>query len=306
MKRLRRLPALIMYLGMMNFLLFFISSFLLGGDGLNGKIEAGHYYLGNHGDYTEVIYPVYWFSRAQGILFFISWPFVMVATLIVLGVGGSERNDKTMRATQLGSAYGWLDGIFSLLFDSWRKPNIECFARSTPSECIQELLTLPDWIVRDSLKKKTFNLIWGGQHFDMSQSSSTNWYWRGVSIVLHGHFHSTPHGTYIKAWYRWSALDLLFLSIFAMLGLAIPVAGLEWLIVKVLGVSQVAVVEFFAPIWPIWSRVSIVIGLLLLIKFSSWWGRHHQLDLARLVKEALTPDSLAHPTRSSRDIRQLT
>ncbi len=302
MKRLRRLPALIFYLGMLNFLLFFISSLLLGGDGLNGKIEAGHYYLGSHGDYTEVILPIYLLSRAQGILFFVSWPFVMIAALLVLGVGGSERNDKTMRATKLGAAYGWVEGVFSFLFDSWRKPDLEIFTRLTSSECIQELLTLPDWIVRDSLKKKSLNLIWGGQHFDMSQSSSPNWYWRGVSIVLHGHLYSTPHGTYIKAWYRWSALDLLFLSIFAMLGLAIPVAGLEWLIVKVLGVGQVAAVEFFTPIWPIWSRISLVLGPLLLIMFSRWWGRRRRRELALIAKENLTPDSLAHPTASSRDI----
>ncbi len=62
MNRLRRLPELIVYLGMMNFLLFLLSSLLLGGDGLNGKVEADHYYLGNHGVYTEVIYPIYLLS----------------------------------------------------------------------------------------------------------------------------------------------------------------------------------------------------------------------------------------------------
>ena len=46
---------LIVYLGMLNFVLSFLSVLLLGGDGLNGKVEAGHYYLGNHGVYIEIV-----------------------------------------------------------------------------------------------------------------------------------------------------------------------------------------------------------------------------------------------------------
>jgi hypothetical protein len=289
MKRLRYLPHLIVYLGMLNFVLFFMATFLVGGNALFGKVEAGQYYLGNHGYYIEVIYPIYLLSLIQGILFLVSVPIILIAMVPSWGADYGEHNDATDYVANLGGVFGWVEGIFSRLFDSWRKPDLECFTRFTASECIQELLTMPSWLVRDTLKKKAYNLIWGGQHFEVSLSSF--WTWRGTPLVLHGRFYSTPHGTYLKAWYRWSTTNLLFLSIFAMFGLQFLVAGLEWSIVRVLGASQTATVEFFTPIWPIWSRVSIVIGLLLLIKLSSWWGRQHRRDLARLVKEALTPDS---------------
>ncbi len=305
MKRLSRLPALIVYLGVMNFLLFIIFTLLLGGDGPNGKIEAGHYYLGSHGTYTEVMYPIYFFSRVQGILFFVSWPFVLVASLMLWGGVGSERDDEVMRAHCLGRAFDLAEGFFSLLFDAWRKPDLEIFTRLSPAACVQEILTLPDWIVRDTLKRRALNLTWGGNHFELSRGNWSAWK-GGAPIVLHGRLCSTSHGTYIKAWYRWSAESLLFFSVFAMFGVAFPLAAIEWLIVPALGISQSAAVEFFAPIWPIWSRLSFVIGLLLLIAFSGWWGRHRRRELALIVKENLTPDSIAHPTPPDRDIRQLT
>ncbi len=303
MKRLRYLPHLIVYLGVLNFGLFFVFTFFLGGNALYGKVEAGHYYFGYQDAYIEVIYPIYLISWVQGILFFVSIPLIILAAVLSWGTDYGDHNEYTDYVANLGGVYGFVEGFFSRLFDSWRKPDLECFTRLTPSECTQELLTLPSWRARNALKKNSINLMWGGQHFEVSLSSSSFWRWRGVvSLVLHGHFYSTPHGTYIKAWYRWSTAGLLFLSVFAMLGLQFSLAGIEWLIVKVLGVSQSAAVEFFAPIWLIWSRVSIVIGLLLLICISRWLGRRRRRELAYLGKETLTTDSLAHPPLPARDI----
>lgn len=45
-----------------NFLLFAVASFRLGGDALNGGIEGGRYYLDNHGRRTEVGRAVYTYS----------------------------------------------------------------------------------------------------------------------------------------------------------------------------------------------------------------------------------------------------
>lgn len=282
MKRLRRLPVLIIYLGFTNFLVFILSIIILGGDGLNGKVEAGHYYLGNHGVYTQVIYPIYLLSRVWGILLFVSWPFVMIATLFSWAGNGSERDDNAMRVINLGRAFHIVEGFFSLLFDAWRRPDLEFFTRLTPAECVQELLTLPHWIARDSPHRKPLDLTWGGYHFELSRRD-------GDSVIgLHGRLYSTSHGTYIKAWYRLSTTTLLFFSIFVMFGMQLLMTGIAGLIAKVSGDSQFAVSEFSASIWPIWSRVSLVIGLLLLIALSRWWGRHRRRELARLVKEALT------------------
>ena len=37
-----------------NFFAFVVVAILIGGDALSGKVEAGRYYLGQHGTYTEV------------------------------------------------------------------------------------------------------------------------------------------------------------------------------------------------------------------------------------------------------------
>lgn len=309
MKRLRYLPHLIVYLGMLNFMLFFLSMLLLGGDGLSGKVEAGYYYLGNHGAYTEVIYPVYLLSRLWGIAFFATWPLVMLSALFAWGINHSRKDDDVLRLVNLGGAYGLLEGFFSWLFDAWRKPDLEFFTRLSEADCLAELIAMPTALESTASRSKSLDLTWGGHHFELNHRAwslfDLNGSWDALT-TLHGRFQSTPHGTYVKAWYRFSTFPLLLFSIFAMGILAFPVFGLEWLVAKVIGTDPWVVAEFFSPIWPIWSIVSIVIGLLLLIALSSWWGRHRRRELATFVKENLTPDSLAHCPPPNRDIRQLT
>ena len=41
-------------LAALNFVVLLIITAQIGGDAMNGKIEAGHYFVGNHGVYTEV------------------------------------------------------------------------------------------------------------------------------------------------------------------------------------------------------------------------------------------------------------
>ncbi len=49
-----------------NFALFAVISLASGGDALNGKIEAGRYFLSSHGRYTEVPKSFYYFSLLHG------------------------------------------------------------------------------------------------------------------------------------------------------------------------------------------------------------------------------------------------
>ncbi len=51
-----------------NFLLFMIITQNQGGSALNGKVENGHYYLGEHGQYTEVSQAVYSLNRVYEII----------------------------------------------------------------------------------------------------------------------------------------------------------------------------------------------------------------------------------------------
>ena len=45
---------------------------MLGGDGLNGKIENGHYFVANHGGYTEVTRDQWWFSAIHHASIFVT------------------------------------------------------------------------------------------------------------------------------------------------------------------------------------------------------------------------------------------
>jgi len=75
MNKLRQVIALIIYLAPLNFMLFFGVYLVLGGFSFGGKIEAGHYFVGDHGSYTEVWWPIYAYSWLHGVSVFVSWPF---------------------------------------------------------------------------------------------------------------------------------------------------------------------------------------------------------------------------------------
>lgn len=53
-KSFKRISLCLFFLAFVNFTLLWFISLFLGGSALNGKTEDGRYYLGNHGDLTEV------------------------------------------------------------------------------------------------------------------------------------------------------------------------------------------------------------------------------------------------------------
>ncbi len=55
-------------IAILNFLLFMVITQNQGGSALNGKVENGHYYLGEHGHYTEVSQAVYLLNQAYEII----------------------------------------------------------------------------------------------------------------------------------------------------------------------------------------------------------------------------------------------
>jgi hypothetical protein len=64
---LKILGGTIVAIGAINFIAFAIIASHLGGDALNGKVEYGHYYLMEHGRYTEVSRNVWIYSRIHAI-----------------------------------------------------------------------------------------------------------------------------------------------------------------------------------------------------------------------------------------------
>ena len=65
-----------------NFVSFMIASLALGGDAVNGKIEGGRHYLGNHGQYTEVSSGVWQYSRIHGRSIMVTHPIGLISGLI--------------------------------------------------------------------------------------------------------------------------------------------------------------------------------------------------------------------------------
>jgi hypothetical protein len=60
-----RTLKLLAYAGASNFVAFLLSHLILGGDALRGKVEQGHYYLGNHGVFTQVSHTIFIYSACH-------------------------------------------------------------------------------------------------------------------------------------------------------------------------------------------------------------------------------------------------
>jgi hypothetical protein len=54
-------------IAMPNFIIFVVVAMSIGGDALNGKVEGGHYFLADHGVYTEVNYKTFLYSKIHAI-----------------------------------------------------------------------------------------------------------------------------------------------------------------------------------------------------------------------------------------------
>ena len=157
--RLFRASSWAITIGILNFFLFAAVSIVIGGDALNGGLENGQYYLGGGGHHTPVPYLVFLFSQVHAYSVLVSWPAIIVLSLvswatwpqeseIVFGLnpeepapaGGmslllSRARNVVWRSVDLLEEAAWL------LLDSWRRPDVEVFARHTVPECIANLRT---------------------------------------------------------------------------------------------------------------------------------------------------------------------
>lgn len=68
---------------LLNFFQFAGVSLAIGGTALNGKVENGIYYLGEHGHYKEVSAALYYYSLGHGITVF-GMGFVLFITVLRL------------------------------------------------------------------------------------------------------------------------------------------------------------------------------------------------------------------------------
>ncbi|WP_342360320.1 hypothetical protein [Terrarubrum flagellatum] len=77
-----RVVYVIVAIAAANFLSFAAISSFIGGDALNGKYEAGHYFLNNHGRLTEVSESVFNYSKWHARSLFLTHPLAILAGLV--------------------------------------------------------------------------------------------------------------------------------------------------------------------------------------------------------------------------------
>ena len=80
----------LMPLTLLNFAAFIVITLYLGGDAVNGQIVSGHYYVGNHGIYTEVSFGVFLYSKIHAYFTIITFTLMMALMLLIALKGKKE------------------------------------------------------------------------------------------------------------------------------------------------------------------------------------------------------------------------
>ena len=78
--KLAKLGRLLSLLSTLNFIAFFIGALLMGGDALSGYAAAGHYFVANHGQLTEVSHALFVYSKLHAYSVILSLPIVLLFT----------------------------------------------------------------------------------------------------------------------------------------------------------------------------------------------------------------------------------
>lgn len=282
-------------IAIINFLLFVFIAILIGGDAVNGHAENGRYYLANHGELTEVNYLVFMYSKIHVYSVFVTHPLAMIAGFLYwITGGGSNRprsQTKPLRSTDtffsIVSSFYWkvadaIEGIFWVVLDSWRKPDHEFFVRLSREECIQALQNgADDEPTVYQLKKP----LWGyfsGNHFSLQKWSYTPFFRDGgVRPILLGKFSSTPQGTYIRLWHRFTTCGIFFLT--AWFGTAL--SFLSFYIISTQ--SHTFMDASFTTLAYIIPPIFYLSMLFISIQVGSFFGKVNNFDIVKFVKDVL-------------------
>lgn len=81
-KKISLIINIVIVIGILDFILLFLSSIIIGGDAVNGYIQDNTFYVGSHGEYTKVSKLIWYISYYHVISVFITFPFMMVAGVI--------------------------------------------------------------------------------------------------------------------------------------------------------------------------------------------------------------------------------
>jgi hypothetical protein len=109
----------------------------------------------------------------------------------------------------------WLSHLFWLIFDSWRKPDLEIIVKAPPRRCLQALaFSCNERPVYPGLQAPIAGAF-GTRYFELYRSKSTPFFVRdgGIRPGLSGKLIPTSRGTCIRAWCRFMVVGTVFLTI---------------------------------------------------------------------------------------------
>ena len=92
---IKHVSIALVFIAVLNFAVDSYVAATIGGSAINGKVEHGHYYVGSHGNFTEVSRAVWTYSYIHGFSQWITFP------LFFFGVWLMHRQ-KTLRNTNIG------------------------------------------------------------------------------------------------------------------------------------------------------------------------------------------------------------
>jgi hypothetical protein len=285
---------------MIDFLLFGMIALTIGGDALSGKIEGGHYYLGNHGCYTEVNRIVFLYSKLHGLSVFATYPLLVPASIIYWLTGGNKSPSSAMtsvikqpptnpmsRINYAINSFLWkasdlVEGISWSLFDSWRRPSVEFFTRCSRRECMIRLFEALNLEASTSRSKRPVIGYLSGTYFSLLKQPRII---REVSVIVFGKFSSTPQGTYVRAWCRLPGIVIMLLSLMFSIPLGFFGYGLTS---RVLIPAILPELQIEWPSWPVGVLFLLsAVGLALLFVWISSACSERSIELGGFLKHAL-------------------
>ncbi|MBI3151601.1 MAG: hypothetical protein HYZ21_05685 [Chloroflexi bacterium] len=320
MKTFHELCRGVALIALINFFLFVIIALTIGGDAVNGSIENGHYYLNGHGKLIEVNYFIFMYSKIHTYSLFVTFPLALLASFLYWITGGEMYRPKSQAVTNspttnivatikslLWKIADLFAGVFWVILDSWRKPDYELFVRQSQQECIEKLHFATDDV------PTLYNLekpLWGyfsGTHFYI-QKWSYNPLLRdgGASIrpILSGKFSSTPQGTYIRLWHRFTTFLVLFLTIW--FGTVLSMLTLHFISTTIYSSQpQVDLDSALARLALIIAPIFYISTFFISILIGSFVGKVNNFDIIEFVKEVLDHHHTSSQLMGFRLLRKL-
>ena len=78
--------------GMVNFTIYMLIGYKLGGDAVNGYATNGRYFLSNHGIHTETTHWIFIYSKVHTYSLFITHPLAILSVLVLNSRRSKKQN----------------------------------------------------------------------------------------------------------------------------------------------------------------------------------------------------------------------